>query len=142
MATLTATAAASGVQPRAVHAGVNSVSVEYSGSTAISPSATTILMAKIPHGAAILDAVAQISSGAATCPFDIGTSYGGSLAASAIATGGTKASTLRSTKALPLDISLSDDAAVQYKYVTVTVTPGTATTEVEAKLTVFFTMDK
>jgi len=138
MATLTATAAASGAQPRAVHAGANSVTVTYSGSTAISPSATTILMAKIPNGATITDVNGIVSSGAATCPFTLGIE--GDL--SAFATGGTVATVLRATKGIPYDISLSDSAIPLYKYVNMTVTPGTVTTEVEAKLTVFYTMDR
>lgn len=138
MATLTATAAAAGAQPRAVHAGVNSVTVTYSGSTAISPSATTILMAKIPNGATIIDTNGIVSSGAATCPFTIGVQ--GDL--SAFATGGTVATVLRATKGVPYDVSLSDSAIPLYKYVTMTVTPGTVTTEVEAKLTIQYTMDR
>ena len=137
MATLTTTAAASG-QPRSCHAGVNSITVTYSGATEISASATTILMAKIPNRATILDVNGYISSGAATCPFTIGVQ--GDL--SAFATAGTKATVLRATKGLPYDISLSDDAAAQYKYVTITATPGTATSEVEAKVTVLYTLDR
>ena len=137
MATLTATAAASTGVVRANN-GVNSLTVTYSGSTAISPSATTIYMAKIPNRATILDVLGIVSSGAATCPFYLGVD--GDL--SAFATGGTVATVLRATKGLPYDISLSDSAAAQYKYITLTATPGTLTTEVEAKVTVIYTMDR
>lgn len=138
MATLTATAAASTGQARALHAGVNSITVTYSGATEISPSATTILMAKIPNGATILDVIGDVSSGAATCPFTMGIDSN----LSAFATGGTITSVLRATKGIPYDVSLSDDAAIQYSTVRMTVTPGTATSEVEAKMTITYTMDR
>lgn len=138
MATLTATAAAATGPVRNLHSGVISITSTYSGSTAISPSATTLYMAKIPNRATILDIQGIVSSGAATCPFTLGVN--GDL--SAFATGGTVATVLRATKGVPYDISLSDSAAAQYKYITCTVTPGTATTEVEAKVTITYTMDR
>lgn len=139
MATLTATAAAATGPVRNLHAGVISISSTYSGTTAISPSATTVLMCKIPNRATILDVVGTVSSGAATCPFTLGVSNG---SLSSFATGGTITSALRATKGIPYDVSLSDDAAAQFVYVNLTATPGTATTEVEAKVTVLYTMDR
>lgn len=139
MATLTATAAASTGPVRNVHAGVNSITSTYSGSTEISPSATTILMAKIPNRATILDIQGIVSSGAATCPFYLGVSSGD---LSTFATGGTVATVLRGTKNLPYDISLSDSAAAQYVYIKATVTPGTATSEVQMTVTTLYTMDR
>lgn len=139
MATLTATAAASTGPVRNLHAGVVSITSTYTGTTAISPSATTILMAKIPNRATILDVQGIVSSGAATCPFTMGVSNG---TLSSFATAGTVATILRATKGLPYDISLSDDAAAQYVYVNMTVTPGTATTAVEASMTVQYTLDR
>lgn len=139
MATLTSTAAASTGPVRNLHAGVNSITATYSGSTVISASATTILMAKVPNRATILDVQGIVSSGAATCPFTMGVSNG---TLSSFATGGTVATVLRATKGIPYDVSLSDDAAAQYVYVNMTATPGTSTTQVEAKMTVVYTMDR
>jgi hypothetical protein len=139
MATLTATAAASTGVVRALHAGVTSITSTYSGTTAISPSATAILMAKIPNGATILDIQGSVSSGADTCPFTLGISNG---TASTFATGGTVNTVLRGTKGLPYNVSLSDDATPQYVYVTATVVPGTVTTEVEMTVTTLYTMDR
>lgn len=139
MATLTATAAASTGVVRAVHAGVNSLTATYSGSTAISPSATAILMCKIPNGATILDVQGIVSAGSATCPFTLGVSNG---TASTFATGGTLATVLRGTKGLPYTVSLTDAADPQYVYMTATVVPGTVTTEVEMTVTTLYTMDR
>ncbi len=138
MATLTSTAAAStGVVRKGV--GLNSITTTFNDATSISPSATTILMCKIPHGATILDVYGKVSAGSATCPFDIGIQ--GNL--SAFATAGTLGNVvLRATKGIPYDVSVSGDTATQYIYVTMTVTPGTATTEVEPTLTVVYTTDK
>ncbi len=138
MATLTASAATSlGVVRK--NNGVNTISVTFNDTTAISASATTILMCKIPHGATILDVYGKVSSGAATCPFTIGIQ--GDLAA--FATNGTLGGVLlRATKGVPYDVSVSGDTATQYMYVNMTVTPGTLTTEVEPTLTVIYTNDK
>jgi hypothetical protein len=140
--TITATAAASNVPIKAVHAGVNAISsrVKADG-TAMSASAnaTVFLMGKIPNDCRIVGAFAAISGGAATMPFDVGTSYGGSLVASAIANAGsTGVGTVNFVG--PVEISLSDDAATQFKYVTVTVTPGTTTATAEVFLTVLYEM--
>lgn len=145
MATLTSTAAASTGPVRAVHAGVNSITATFNDATAISASATCIFMVKVPNGATILDVTGIVSSGAATCPFTMGINDptdGGDTNASTFATGGTVATVLRATKGIPYDVSVSDDAAVQYQFVTMTVTPGTTTSEVDAKLTVTYTMDR
>lgn len=83
--------------------------------------------------------IRKVSSGAATCPFDIGIQ--GNL--SAFATAGTLGNVvLRATKGIPYDVSVSGDTATQYIYVTMTVTPGTATTDVEPTLTVVYSTDK
>ena len=138
MATLTASAAASGRSPRAVHAGVNSLTVRYnSGSTEISPSATTIYMAKIPHGATIIDVIDYHTAGSATCPADIGVV--GSLAE--FVSAATLGAVTRAALGVPYTVSVSADTA-QYRVVTATVTPGTATASVKINLTVLYTMDE
>lgn len=139
MATLTSTAAASGVAPRAVHAGVNSVSVNYnSGSTAISPSATTILMCKIPSKATILDFVQYHSTGAATCPMDVGVD----TSLSALASAQTQGTAGRASLGVPYSVDASGTVTAGYQLVKATVTPGTATASVKVDLTVLYTMDK
>lgn len=140
--TITATAAASDVPIKAVHAGVNSISARVKANDtkmSASANATVFLMGKVPTGARIVGAFSGVSGGAATMPHDVGTSYGGSLAASAIANNGSAGvGTLHFVG--PVEISLSDDAATQFKYVTVTVTPGTTTSTAEIFLTVLYEM--
>ena len=141
-ATITATAAASTVPIKAVHAGVNAISSRVKAADtkmSASANATVFLMGKIPHNCRVVGVHAGISGGAATMPFDVGTSYGGSLAASAIANAGSVAvGTLNFVG--PVEVSLSDDAAVQFKYVAVTVTPGTTTSTAEIFCTVLYEM--
>lgn len=138
MATLTATAFSR--PPRAVHAGLNSVTVEYnSGSTEISNSATTIFLCKIPHGATIVDLQTHHTSGAATMPTDYG--IDGTLSAFiSQATLGviTRAAVVRN---IPYRVSAADTDVTRYGVLKATVTPGTATASVIIKTTVYYTMD-
>ena len=139
--TITSTAAASTGPLRRVHAGVNAVSASVTAGTSMTAAATTtFLLAKVPHGATIHGVFGGISGGAATMPFDVGLSYDGSLAASAIATGGSNAADTLLIKG-PVQVSCSDDAAVQYKTVAVTVTPGTITTTASVQMTVLYSFD-
>ena len=139
MATLTASAAAAGVPPRAVHAGVNSITVSFnSGATAISPSATTVLMAKIPSKATILDIIQQHSSGAGTCPMDVGVDTD----LDALTTAATTAVWSRATAGVPYRVDASGTVTAGFQYVKATVTPGTATASVKIDLTILYTMDE
>jgi len=135
MATLTATAMSR--DARAVHAGVNCVTVNYnSGSTSIENSATTVLMCKIPNNAKIIDFVQQHSTGADTCPTDFGVD--GDL--DALATAATQATWSRATAGVPFQVSLSDSAAAQYSVIKATATPGSAETSLKINLAITYYM--
>ena len=143
-ATLTSTAAASGVPPRAVHAGLNSLSVQFdSGATSLS-GASTVYMAKIPSGATIVDVIQFHSSGAATCPMDIGMSTAGDTAntLSALATQATQGSATHATRGVPYDVDASQTVTAGYEILKCTTTAGTETANVKINLTVLYTMDK
>lgn len=149
MATLTATAAAASGPVRAIHAGMNVISATYDGSTdgAFEASAQTVLMCKVPHGARIHEVIADLSTGAASCPWSVGLhSYGGTAAdPNAFASSSTLATAvLRYGSGVQrvgaIDISCSEDTAVQYTYVTATATNGTATTGCEINVSVFYTV--
>ena len=141
MATLTSTAVANNTM-RQVHTGVNALSVDFNaGATAISISATTILMARIPHGATIVGITSLVTSGAATTPYDLGigggvndnlSAFGNAIAAGAISHG---------EFGLPYDVSVTD-TAVPYETLAVTVTPASVTASVKVSLTVLYTMDQ
>jgi len=140
-ATLTSTAAASGVPPRAVLAGLNSLSVQFdSGATSLS-GASTVYMAKIPSGATIVDVIQYHSSGAATCPMDIGISNAtGSL--SAFASQATQGTATHAEKGVPYDVDASQTVTAGYEILKCTTTAGTETANVKINLTVLYTMDK
>lgn len=128
---------------RAVHAGVNSVTVEFdSGGATVSGTAsgaTTVYMAKIPHGATILDVFGSHNIAADTCPTDVG--IGSSV--SAFISGATKAAITRAAVIanIPYRVSVSDDATERFLPLKVTATPGTAAVNLIAKYTVLYTMD-
>lgn len=139
MATLTATTYAK--LPRANHTGVTSVSGSFNaGSTEISASATTVFLCKVPHGATILDIYEHHTTGAATCPVDIGID----ATLSAFVSQATQASVTRATVGanIPYTVSLSDDSVTQYSTIKATYTPGTATASLKCNFTVLYTMDK
>ena len=138
--TLTSTAYLAG--PREIIAGVNSTSFDYTGAAGVtfsaSANATVILGAKIPNGSTILMISGSHSSGADTCPVDIG--YDTSLSAFASQkTQGTNAITTKTT--LPFKVSVSDDAVNLYRVMRFGVTPGTETAAVRLNYTVYFTRD-
>ncbi len=140
--TLTSTAYAA--SPKALHAGVNSVSFDMTtasgagNSLSASANATIILGAKIPTGATILDIVGHHSSGAATMPVDIGIDASVSKFASQ-KTLGARAIATKTT--LPFKVSVTENAAAQYRTVTFGVTPGTDTAVAQFAYTVYMTMD-
>lgn len=127
-------------EPRALHTGVTSVTVEFnSGATEISASATTVLMCKIPHGATILDLMEHHTAGSATCPVD----WGIDSTLSAFISQATKGAITRASVVanIPYKVSVSDDAATRYRVLKATATPGTGTASLIIKSTVFYTMD-
>lgn len=140
MGTQTSTAIANADPPRAIHAGLLSKTVQYnSADVTISASATTILMARIPNKATIIDYVADQTSGAATCPADVGIS---GVDLSAFSSAQAKGSVHRATKGVPYDVSLTDTADDQFITVAMTLDNGTNTASTKANLTVIYTMDK
>ncbi len=134
MVTLTATAATSAVPLKMLENGTWMINARWQnpGAVQISASATTVFMARIPHGVTVCDNHTYVSSGADTCPFVTGME----TTLSDFATGGTKGVILRPSKGLPYDVSVSDDAVIRYKYFGVTVTPGTTTAAVDIKTSI------
>lgn len=139
MATLTATTYAK--DPRVLHAGDITVTGSFnSGATEISASATTILLCKIPNKATIIDIREHHTTGAATCPVDYG--IDGSL--SAFASQATQAAVNRLSVGANLNyqVSLSDDASVNYSVFKATATPGTGTASLKINYSITYTMDR
>ena len=139
MGTFTAAAAQPRIQPKGYHEGVQAVTGSVSITATVS-AGDVFIMAKIPNKSRILAIQRNFAAGAGN---DWVGAIGlqGSLSAFGTANGATGAVGW-AAKALPLDISLSDDAVQQHVNVTVqvqSVTSGSATGAIS--LTVLFTRD-
>src|SRR5690242_10110264 len=75
MATYTASLFAN--TPKAVHAGVNAISVNYQNGALTASAGDIIFLAKIPHGARIVEVIEDHSTGATAHAVDIGLATGG-----------------------------------------------------------------
>ena len=118
--------------------GVNQVFGSYTaGGTSLTAAvATTILLCKIPNKSTITGIYEYHGSSSASAPTDIGVTG----AAAAFATAATVAAATTIT-GLPYDISVSDDAADKFRYLTATVTPGTTTATFLLNFVVSYVMD-
>lgn len=121
-----------------------STNYTYSGSDiTASANALTVQMVKVPHGATIVDIVYQGSSGAATCPVDIGIEVtSGATNLSAFATAVTIGAAFTVTPLndkLPFTVSCPDSQATRYGKVYCAATPGTATSSIQVAITVTYT---
>jgi hypothetical protein len=153
MATLTAAAAQPGVSPKQGHIGVQCEVFASTGMASLAAS-DVVLCCKIPNGATILDMAARVGHKAdtqATVGFFVAKAGDGSGSALFTfgaqvlsATGGTVL--FRPTTAslfIPgTKVSLSDDAAVQYALLKISVTAGTTTTSMSFGGWVSYVMDE
>lgn len=76
MATTTYTATTFNNVPKQVHAGVTSVSGSYNAGATVTSLGDVVFLAKIPHGATIIDLVVDTSTGETACGTDFGLSKG------------------------------------------------------------------
>lgn len=146
--TTNATATAMSAAPiTAPHTGLISKATDftYTGATiTASANALTVQMVKVPHGAQITEIVYQGSSGAASCPVDIGIEVtSGATTISRFASQVTIGSAYTVTPiggALPFTVSCPDSQVTRYAKVYCGATPGTATSAIEVALNVVYTM--
>src|SRR5574341_66566 len=134
MATFTHPAANTGVSPKAVHAGVNSKTVEYSFSTSIS-AGDLVNMLKIPAGAVVVDVICRYTAATAAGPLQLGVgdqSATERYMASISATGVTRA-----TAGIPFSYSADDTIRV---YATGTISSN-STVGGTVRVTVLYKMD-
>jgi hypothetical protein len=146
MPTQTSTAAASGVPPRAVHAGVNSLSIVKQQSPC-EASKTVFLVGKIPSGATILDVIHKTSyAGAGTAATDIGITLeatsSGTESLSAFTTALAANTQGRATLGVPYSVDPSQTVTAGYETVKLHVTPASATTSLIINTTVLYSMDE
>lgn len=142
---VTATAASASVLVN-MPTGLITKSTNYSYSGAditASANALTVYMMRIPHGADIVEIEYKASSGAASCPADIGIEVtSGATTMSRFATGVTIGSAYLVTPLggqLPFRVSCPDSQVTQYAKMYVGLTPGTATSSIQVAMTVFYT---
>ena len=131
--------------PKAPHIGDCSVAVNF-----IWPATSTVgdvlLLAKVPHGARILDLVEDHSTGATaqalSFGFDRGIAAGGAGNFSILISSGAQATKNRlSVLGLPPIISLSDADPIRYAWLACKVESGTTTTSLVVNAVLTYTMD-
>ena len=145
--TKTSASMAASIPVKGVHIGNQSVygAFTYTGATiTASANALVVDMCKIPHGAYIHSIVEAHSSGADTCPVDIGIEVtSGIVSLSAFASQVTKAiSNVVSPLKLPFLVSCPDTQSTQYAKIKLGVSPGTATSAIQLAITVNYSFDK
>ena len=144
MATYTTTTYANN-QPKAVHVGVNNVSGIYL-ITAASSVGDTVLLAKLPQGAAIVDSWIQTSNGATGTGIQVGLQFGGAAGGGAsLAALFTEASTgavrRYDLNGLPPVVSVSDAHPERFAAAIATVQSGTMTTSLQIIFSISYKMD-
>jgi hypothetical protein len=140
MPTATITASAFNNAPKQLFNGVNSVTARVNTGAITASGATPIFYAKVPKGATILDVIETHTSGAASCPGDIG--YDATT--SAFISQGTQGSVLRASVAanIPVSIPLPSTTVTNYVKIIGTYTPATAVTSLKGAVTVLYTLDE
>ena len=149
MATFTCSAALPGVQPKAYQTGVIAKTFLHAA-TASAAAGDVVLGCKIPHGAMVIDCAVRVGHKADTqATANIFIAKVGDGSATAIvqmatqvlsATGGTVLVRPNAAWA-PTRISLSDDAAIQYAMLKVSIQAGTTTTSFSLAGYVSYMMD-
>jgi len=139
----TFTSTAYSAVPKKLSSGMNVVSFDYTtpAGTSLSASANSavLLGPRIPTGAVIHQIVERHSSGAATCPIDIG--YDDTL--SVLASQWTQASTAIPTGLqVPHKISITSSTDQGTATLKFGITPGTDTAVVRFQCSVFYTYDQ
>lgn len=131
--------------PRAIHAGVNAVSGQFMW-TATSTVGDVCFLAKIPHGATIIDLCVDHSTGATAQGLSYGltrgAAAGGGANLSCFIASGAQATILRKTVlGLPVQVSVSDLDPLRYGEFTAKVESGTTTTSLVVNFTIMYRMD-
>ena len=145
MATYTASLFAN--TPKGIHAGVNSIVVNYQSGTLTSSAGDVIFLGKIPHGARIIEVIEDHSTDATAHAIDIGLATGGAAGGGAMLSLFVKAGA-QATKnrlnvlGIPPVVSVSDGDPNRYGILAAKcAVTGTATISLMLNVAVMYTTD-
>jgi hypothetical protein len=145
MATYTASLFAN--TPKAAHTGTNSIVVNYQSGALTSSAGDIIFLAKIPHGARVVEVIEDHSTGATGHAIDIGLATGGAAGGGAsysafIAAGAQATKNRLSVLGIPPVVSVSDGDPNRYGVLAAKcAVTGTATISLMLNVTVLYTTD-
>lgn len=145
MATYTSTVFAN-LQPKAVHAGNQSVSGQFSMGGTASSAGDVIFLAKVPHGATIVDVIEDHTTGSTATGVSFGLATGGAAGGGGsiscfIAAGAIATVNRRSVVGLPITVSVSDLDPNRYGIFAASPATGTQTTSLIINFTIIYRMD-
>ena len=129
-----------------VHSGVNAIAISYNFGAVSASAGDVVLLAKLPHGARVVDLKEDHTCGAAACAISIGLKTGGPAGAATVscylASGTIAAVNRMAIKGLAPLVSVSDASGERFGILQAQVTSiGTATVSLEINCTVFYVTD-
>jgi hypothetical protein len=140
----TFTSTAYAAVPKKIHAGMNVVSFDYTTAAGVSLSASAnsavLLGPKIPNQATIHQVLLRVSSGAATCPVDVG--YDDTISALASQFAQSAGTAIPTGLQVPQKISITSSTDQGYATMKLGITPGTDTAVVRVQCSVYYTFDQ
>lgn len=145
MATYTASLFAN--TPKALHAGVTAINVNYQSGAVTASAGDVIFLAKIPHGARILEVIEDHSTDATAHAVDIGLATGGAAGGGAhlslfVKAGAQATKNRLNVLGIPPVVSVSDGDAGRYGILSCkTAATGTGTVSLMLNVTVLYTCD-
>lgn len=140
---ITETSSAYGMPPKDIQAGNFSHTMIHTVAATASASANalTILGQRVQNGVYIMDINGEHTSGAASCPMDVGLDSSMSLFGSQVTQGANYTPSSFKAGVFPYRASVSDDAAALYQTMKYSLTPGTNTTGIIVNATLTLARD-
>ena len=128
------------------HSGVNAIAISYNFGATAASAGDVVLLAKLPHGARILDLKEDHTCGADACAISIGLKTGGPAGAATVsaylASGTITAVNRMAIKGIPPLVSVSDASGQRFGILQAQVTTiGTTTVSLVINCTVFYICD-
>ena len=139
MTTQYASTATAGAAVLAIEKGLNTKAILYnSGTKTVAATATVVVLAKIPNGARIVNVREYHSTGATAAPMSVGIA----ASASAFISAGAQKTVNRASKGIiGYSVFVTATSPVQYQFLTATITPTLASTNVTINVAVDYLAD-